>query len=177
MEICMGKVSWNKKRALIFVIVLVIVIITGGIIMATPIKPLVSQKEITLKYNIKNIWNVVVDNNDYEWRTDIKKLEMLDNGNSWIEYYDDGGKYFSKFTITGKDEYKKYSFDMDNKNYYGNWTGEFIEINQDETKCIFTETIYVKNKIMNLLAKLFWNLEKIQEQYFNDLKTKLENME
>jgi hypothetical protein len=62
---------------------------------------------------------------------------------------------------------------MDNKNFYGKWTGKFIEINDNETKCIFTETIYVKSKIMNILAKIFWNLGKIQDQYFKDLEKKL----
>jgi len=31
----------------------------------------------------------------------------------------------------------------------------------------------MKNKIMNVLAKLFFNIGKIQEQYFNDLIKKL----
>ena len=62
---------------------------------------------------------------------------------------------------------------MENKNFYGNWTGKFIKINDDETKCIFTEEIYIKNGIMNLLAKIFWNIKKIQEQYFKDLENKL----
>jgi hypothetical protein len=50
---------------------------------------------------------------------------------------------------------------------------KFIEINTNETKCIFTEKIYVKNKIMNILANFFWNIDKIQEKYFIDLKNKL----
>jgi hypothetical protein len=62
---------------------------------------------------------------------------------------------------------------MENKNFYGNWIGKFSETNSRETKCIFTETIYLKNRIMNILAKIFWNMEKIQEQYFKDLEKKL----
>jgi hypothetical protein len=64
---------------------------------------------------------------------------------------------------------------MDNKNYYGNWIGEFEEISPNETKCIFTEEIYIKNKLMNFLAKFFWNLEKIQNQYFADLEAELKS--
>ena len=137
------------------------------------VKPLIAEKEVILKYNIKTIWDIVVNNNDCKWRTDIKKVKILENGNDWIEYYDENEKFFTKFTLKNKDEYRSYSFDMKNKNFYGNWTGKFIEINNAETKCIFTETIYMKNKIMNLLAKFFLNIEKIQEQYFNDLKNKL----
>jgi hypothetical protein len=134
---------------------------------------LIAKKEVILKYNTRIIWDIVVNNSDYKWRTGISRIETLENGNAWIEYYDMNKKYFTKFTLRKKEEYKLYSFDMENKNFYGNWVGEFIEMNDNETKCIFTETIYVKNKIMNILAKMFWNLEKIQEQYFKDLEKKL----
>jgi hypothetical protein len=100
-------------------------------------------------------------------------LEIIENGKGWIEYYDINKKYFIKFILREKEEYKLYSFDMENKNFYGNWVGEFIEINDKETKCIFRETIYIKNKITNILAKIFCNLEKIQEQYFKDLEKEL----
>jgi hypothetical protein len=109
-------------------------------------KPLIAEKEIILKYNIKTIWDIIVNNNDYKWHTGIYKIEMMENGKDWVEYYDANGKYFTKFVLSYKEEYTLYSFDMDNKNFYGNWVGKFIEINNNETKCIFTETIYVKIK-------------------------------
>ena len=149
----------------------IILYIIGGIIVK---KPLISEKEIILDYNVKNIWEIVVNNSDYQWRTGIHKIELLENGN-WIEYYDEKGKNFTKFTLKDKEENTFYSFEMENKNFYGNWTGKFIEIDVNKTKCIFTETIYIKNNLMGILAKMFWNLEKLQEQYFNDLKKRLEN--
>jgi hypothetical protein len=136
-------------------------------------KPLIAEKEVVLKHSVKTIWNIVVDNSDYKWRTDIKRIEILENGKDWIEYYDVNNKFYTKFTLKDKEEYTLYSFDMENKNFYGTWTGKFIELNNNETKCIFTETLYVKNKVMNILAKYFWNIKKIQEQYFNDLVNKL----
>jgi hypothetical protein len=136
-------------------------------------EPLIAEREVALRYNVKTIWDIVVNNNDYKWRTDIKSIKILENGKDWIEYYDKNGKYYTKFTLTDKEEYTLYSFEMENKNFYGYWTGKFIEINTNETKCIFTEKIYVKNKIMNILANFFWNIDKIQEKYFIDLKNKL----
>ena len=133
-------------------------------------KPIVSEKEIVLKYNAKTIWDIVVNNSDYKWRSGINKIEILENEKDWIEYYNENGKFFTKFTLKDKKEYSFYSFDMENRNFYGNWTGKFIELNNYETKCIFTEKVYIKNGIMNILAKYFWNLDKIQEKYFNDLK-------
>ncbi|WP_010253888.1 hypothetical protein [Treponema primitia] len=136
-------------------------------------KPLVAKKEIILKYNVKIIWNIVLNNNDYKWRTDIKEIKILENGKDWIEYYDMNRKYFTRFILREKEEYNLYSFDMENKNFYGNWVGKFFEINNNETKCIFIETIYIKNRIMNIVAKIFLTFEKIQEQYFKDLGKKL----
>ena len=136
-------------------------------------KPLISKKEIVLKYSAKTIWDIVVNNNDYKWRSGINKIEILENGKDWIEYYNENGKFFTKFTLKDKKEYSFYSFDMENKNFYGNWTGKFIELSNNETKCIFTEKVYIKNRIMNILAKYFWNLDKIQEKYFDDLRKKL----
>jgi hypothetical protein len=107
-------------------------------------KPLIAKKEVILKYNIKIIWDIVVNNGDYKWRSGISRIETLENGRDWIEYYDVKEKYFTKFVLKQKKECTLYSFGMDNKNFYGNWIGEFIEINHNETKCIFTETIYVK---------------------------------
>ena len=136
-------------------------------------KPLIAEKEIVLKYNLKVIWDIVVNNSDYKWRTGIKKIEVFENGKDWIEYYDENCKRFTKFTLRNKEECALYSFDMENKNFYGNWTGKFIEVSNNETKCIFTENIYPKNKIMNFLVKIFRYIEKAQEQYFKDLKEKL----
>jgi hypothetical protein len=63
---------------------------------------------------------------------------------------------------------------MDNRYFYGDWMGEFMEIGQNETKCIFTETIYVRSKIIMLVAKLIWNIKALQERYFNDLEKELD---
>jgi hypothetical protein len=47
--------------------------------------------------------------NDYKWRTDIKELEIIENGNGWIEYYNMNKKNFTEFTLKKKEEYKLYS--------------------------------------------------------------------
>jgi hypothetical protein len=135
-------------------------------------KPLVSEKEKIFDYNVINIWNIVINNSDYKWRTGIKQIKLLENDN-WIEYYSDKEQNFTKFTLVKKDEYTLYSFKMENKRFHGNWSGKFININDKQTKCIFKETIYIRNPIIKILAKIFWNLEKIQEQYFTDLEKKL----
>jgi DNA mismatch repair ATPase MutS len=137
-------------------------------------KPLIAESEIILKHNIKTIWDIVVNNNDYKWRTGINKIEILENDKDWIEYYGNGKKFFTKFTLTEKEENKLYSFAMENKRFYGNWAGKFVEVNKNETKCEFTETIFIRNKLMEILARLFWDIKKAQKQYLDDLGKKLE---
>jgi hypothetical protein len=139
-------------------------------------KALVSKNESIIKYNVKDVWDIVVDNENYEWRADIKKIKIMENGNKWIEYYDKKLKYFTEFTLLGKKEYKIYSFKMENKNFYGNWYGEFNEMNQNETRISFIEVIYIKKKIINILAKLFWNIKKKQEKYIKGLINELKKI-
>jgi hypothetical protein len=162
----------SRKPFIIISIIILVIIIFGGIILIAPAKPLIAKKEIVLAYNVKDIWNIVTNNENYSWRSDIANVK-IESEKVWLEYYDEAGKYYTRFALAEKTEYTKYAFAMDNKNYYGNWIGEFEEISPTETKCIFTEEIYIKNKLMNFLAKFFWNLEKIQNQYFADLEAEL----
>jgi hypothetical protein len=39
---------------------------------------LIAKKKCILNYNIKNIWNIIINNNEYEWRSDIRKRKRLD---------------------------------------------------------------------------------------------------
>ncbi|MCC0660613.1 MULTISPECIES: hypothetical protein [unclassified Clostridioides] len=131
--------------------------------------------EITAYFNtdVETVWNIVTDNRDYKWRSDISKIEILDDGSTFIEYNKDGNS--TKFTVTEKTKNKFYKFDMENKFFYGNWQGEFFEEN-GKTKIVFIENIYVKNLIIKVLSYFFMNLKKIQIQYVEDLKRKLNEM-
>ncbi|MCC0642328.1 MULTISPECIES: SRPBCC family protein [unclassified Clostridioides] len=131
--------------------------------------------EITAYFNadVETVWNIVTDNRDYKWRSDISKIEVFDDGSTFIEYNKDGNS--TKFTVTEKTKNKLYKFNMENKFFYGNWQGEFSEENE-KTKIVFIENIYVKNPIIKVLSYLFMNLKKIQIQYVKDLKRKLNEM-
>lgn len=131
--------------------------------------------EITAYFNtdVETVWNIVTDNSDYKWRSDISKIEVSDDGSNFIEYNKDGNS--TKFTVTEKTKNKLYKFNMENKFFYGNWQGEFFE-EDGKTKIVFIENIYVKNPIIKILSYLFMNLKKIQMQYVEDLKRKLNEM-
>lgn len=130
-----------------------------------------SEITATFKANIKTVWNVVTNNSDYKWRSDIERIEIIDDGNTFIEYTASG--ISTKFTITKKDLYNRYEFNLENKNFTGSWIGDFSETEYNGTKIVFTENIFIKNPLIRILSYLFMDLKKMQNTYVLDLKRKL----
>jgi len=122
----------------------------------------------TFKADIKKVWEVVTNNNNYEWRSDLSKIDVSVDGNSFTEYTKDN--FPTKFTITLKKPYERYEFDMANKNMNGHWIGIFSPVN-DGTQIEFIEEVCVNNFIMNLFVGSY--LKKQQSLYIADLKKEL----
>ena len=123
------------------------------------------------KAEINTIWEIVTDNENYEWRSDLSEIKII-SSDKFIEYTKEG--YQTQFHITVKELHKRYEFDMENKNFSGHWIGIFSELENGETRIDFTEEINIKNPIMEMLSCLFMNLKKMQEQYISDLRKALE---
>ncbi|WPC41148.1 SRPBCC family protein [Clostridium sp. JS66] len=122
----------------------------------------------TFKADIKKVWEVVTNNNEYEWRSDLSKIDVSADGNSFKEYTKDN--FTTKFNITLKKPYERYEFDMTNKNMNGHWIGVFTSVNNG-TEIEFTEEVSVNNPLMNLFAGLY--IKKQQLGYIADLRKKL----
>ena len=131
------------------------------------------KSEISAQFNsdIKRVWDVVTNSEDYSWRSDIKKIEILDHGDAFVEHGKNNIK--TTFYITKKVKYDSYEFKMENKNIFGTWKGHFFTTENGGTKIVFTEEIFVKNPVMRILSHLFMNLSKMQAAYINDLRIKL----
>lgn len=123
----------------------------------------------TFKVDIKKVWEVVTNSNKYEWRSDLSKIDVLIDGNSFIEYTKDN--FPTKFNITFKRTYERYEFDITNKNMNGHWIGIFSPVNNNGTQIEFIEEVSVNNPIMNLFAGSY--LKKQQLLYIADLKKEL----
>jgi hypothetical protein len=121
--------------------------------------------------NIRTVWNIITDNNNYAWRSDLEKIEIIGNGNEFVEYTKGG--FSTKFTITAKEELKRYEFNMENKNMTGHWIGCFEETNKGGTKIVFSEEININNPVMEFLSYLFMNIKKMQKTYVDDLRKEL----
>jgi len=115
--------------------------------------------------SIETVWNIVTDNTAFDWRSDIVKIEVSDDGNRFTELTKDG--FETEFTIVLKKPYERYEFDMKNKNMDGHWIGLFSK-DGSGTKIEFTEEVEVANPIMNLFVKAY--LKKQQATYITDLR-------
>lgn len=115
--------------------------------------------------SIEAVWNIVTDNTAFDWRSDIVKIEVSDDGNRFTEFTKDG--FETEFTIALKKPCERYEFDMKNKNMDGHWIGLFSR-DDSGTKIEFTEEVEVANPIMNLFVKAY--LKKQQATYITDLR-------
>lgn len=127
----------------------------------------VNRKEF-FSCDIQRVWDVVTSLENTAWRSDISRVEVI-NDKQFIEYTKEG--YSTTFSVTAKETYKRWEFDMENGNMKGHWTGVFLS-EKEGTEIDFTEEVTAKNPIMNLFIKPY--LKKQQEIYIKDLRKALE---
>lgn len=124
----------------------------------------VSNLKAVFQSSIVNVWDIVTSLENYRWRSDLSKIEIL-NDKQFVEYTKDG--YPTMFTITLTEPYKRWEFDMENSHMKGHWTGIFTE-KDGNTEIDFTEEAMAKKVIMKPFVKLY--LKKQQKLYIADLK-------
>ena len=128
----------------------------------------ISNIKVSLPCDIQNVWEAVTSLEDCAWRSDLGKIEIV-NENQFIEYTKDG--YATTFTITVKEPCNRYEFDMENGNMQGHWTGIFTK-KGNSTELDFTEDVTAKKLFMKPFVKGY--LKKQQQLYVSDLKKFLE---
>jgi len=127
----------------------------------------ISNIKATFQSDIQRVWEIVTSLENYSWRSDLSKIEIISE-NQFIEYTKDG--YSTTFTITSVHPYKRWEFDMENNNIKGHWIGIFRE-KDGNTEIDFTEEVTAKKVIMKPFIKSY--LKKQQELYVSDLKKAL----
>ena len=128
----------------------------------------ISNIKAVFPKDVQDVWNIVTSLENYQWRSDLSKIEII-NEKQFIEYTKDG--FATTFTITASDPCRRWEFDMENSNMKGHWTGIFSSKN-GQTEIDFTEDVAAKKLIMKPFVKAF--LKKQQEQYVSDLKKALQ---
>lgn len=128
----------------------------------------VSNIKATFSCNVKTVWDIVTSLNDYSWRSDLSKIVCL-NERQFVEYTKNG--FETTFTITCREECKRWEFDMENDNMKGHWTGIFSQ-QGTLTTIDFTEDVTAKKMFMKPFVGIF--LKKQQTVYIQDLRKALE---
>jgi len=114
------------------------------------------------------LWQVITDNQNYAWRSDLSRIEVMDDMH-FVEYTKKN--YPTYFTITSKEYLKEYRFHMENTNMKGEWIGKFETLGNGYILLDFTEEVEVKHFIMKLLVKPY--LKSQQKRYIKDLEKEL----
>lgn len=129
----------------------------------------VSNIKADFPSDIKKVWDTVTSLENYSWRSDLSKIEILSD-HSFAEYTKDG--YSTIFTITVSEPYRRWEFDLENSNMRGHWTGVFSQ-QGSKTRIDFSEEVTVKNILMKPFVG--WYLKKQQAAYVKDLERALSN--
>lgn len=130
----------------------------------------ISKTKATFQNNIQEVWNIVTSLEKYQWRSDLSKVDII-NEKQFVEYTKDG--YATTFTTTIIEPFRRWEFDMENSNMKGHWVGIFTS-KDEETEVDFTEDVTAKKIFMKPFIKAF--LKKQQELYINDLTKELERV-
>ena len=127
----------------------------------------VSNIKASFQCSIQKAWDVVTSLDNYLWRSDISKIEKL-NENQFVEYTKDG--FATTFTTTTMEPLRRWEFDMKNDNMDGHWIGLFSQ-NGSITTIDFMEDVTAKKLLMKPFVKTY--LKKQQSIYVADLKKAL----
>lgn len=127
----------------------------------------VSNIKAFFQHDIRKVWKIVTDFENYNWRSDIDRTEVL-NEKQFIEYTKNG--YATTFKVTVTELYRRWEFDMENNNMKGHWTGIFMQKGK-VTEVDFTEDVTAKKIFMKPFVKFY--LKKQQKQFILDLQQAL----
>lgn len=127
----------------------------------------VSTIKAILKSEISTVWDTVLAVEQYTWRSDLSRVEVL-NEKQFIEYTVDG--YPTTFTVTAMEPYARWEFDMENTHMKGHWIGRF-SARSSGTEIEFTEEVEPKRLFLKPFIQGY--LKKQQARFLADLQKAL----
>lgn len=132
---------------------------------------IVAVWEENLPYTPLQIWQVVTDLTNWQWRSDLAECQIVDEYR-FIET-PKKGKPLS-FHITRLEESHIWEFHMDSPALTGTWQGIFEPKEDGGCRVRFIEEMNLRNKLIpNWIVKRFLTI--YQTQYFRDLQAELQS--
>ena len=117
---------------------------------------------------VERVWQTVTDLAHTTWRSDLKRVEVLDEAH-FVEYTKSG--YATNFTVTSWEPLCRWAFTMENRNMSGAWEGIF-ETAEGGTRLHCTETVNTKHWWMRPFVPGY--LKRQQRLYLDDLRRELQ---
>ena len=117
---------------------------------------------------VERVWQVVTDLTNTAWRSDLARLEVLDETH-FVEYTKSG--YTTNFTVTACEPLRRWVFIMENGNMSGSWEGVF-ESAEDGAQLHCTETVNAKHWWLHPFVPGY--LKRQQRLYLDDLRRELQ---
>ena len=117
---------------------------------------------------VERVWQVVTDLTNTAWRSDLARVEVLDETH-FVEHTKSG--YATRFTITACEPLRRWAFTMANGNMSGSWEGIF-ELAEGGTQLTCTETVNAKHWWMRPFVPSY--LKRQQRLYLDDLRGELQ---
>lgn len=117
---------------------------------------------------VEQVWQAVTDLSNTAWRSDLKRVEVLDETH-FVEHTKSG--YATDFTVTACEPLHRWAFTMENGNISGSWEGIF-EAGEDSTRLHCTETVNAKRWWMRPFVPSY--LRRQQRLYLDDLRRELQ---
>ena len=118
--------------------------------------------------SVERVWQVVTDLMNTAWRSDLARVEVLDEIH-FVEHTKSG--YATNFTVTACESLRRWSFTMENGNMSGSWEGIF-EVIEGGTRLQCTETINTKHWWMHPFVPGY--LRHQQRMYLDNLRRELQ---
>ena len=126
-----------------------------------------SRVTVQLPWPVERVWQVVTDPAHTAWRSDLKRVEVLDEIH-FVEHTKSG--YATNFTVTACEPFRRWAFTMENGNMSGSWEGIF-EGTEGGTRLRCTETVGAKRWWMRPFVPGY--LKRQQRLYLDDLRKEL----
>ena len=79
-----------------------------------------SKVTVNFPCPVEQVWQVVTDLSCTTWRSDLARVEVLDETH-FVEHTKSG--YATNFTVTACEPFRRWAFAMENGNMSGSWEG------------------------------------------------------
>ena len=121
--------------------------------------------KVYFKNDIEKVFNVITNMKDCSWRSDLSKVECIDDG-KYIEY--NRKNHPTKILVTEYLKNIQFEYDIQNEYYKGHWCGQFAPLK--DGGCVMYLLFYFES--VSFLGK-FINVDKFEKRYIEDLKKEL----